>query len=196
MVFVWNPTRPRKSKQPSQFWLGFEWYLYEILLDHANRCNLSKFDLSEIIFVWAPSKPRKKKQPSQFGQVFERSLSEILLNQEIEAPFSNLLVFEWSLYGILLDHANRSNLFKFYLLLNGFCMKSYQTTQIEATLTILNRFLMVFVWNPTRICKSKPLCQFWLVFEWFLYEILLEQANRGNLLNFVPFLNGFFMKSY
>ena len=126
-----------------------------------------------MVFVWNPTRPRKSKQ-----------------------PFQILLVFEWSFYEILVDHANRSNLFKFYSLLNGFCMKSYQTTQIEATFKILNRFLMVFVWNPTRICKSKQLCQFWLVFEWFLYEILLEQANRGNLLNFVKFLNGFCMKSY
>ena len=100
MVFVWNPTRARKSTEPSQFWPVFEWSLYEILLDHANPSNLFNFHLTWIVSVWAPSRHRKKKQPSQFWPGYD-----------------------WSLYEILLDHGNRSNLIKFYSFLNGFCMK-------------------------------------------------------------------------
>ena len=63
MVFVGNPTRQRKSKEPFQLRLLFEWFLKEILLDHAiqfwlvlewflkelqpdreNPSNLSNFD--------------------------------------------------------------------------------------------------------------------------------------------------------
>ena len=54
---------------------------------------------------------------------------------QIEATFSILNRFEWFLYEILLDYANRSNcnLFNFDKFLNGFCRKSYSTMQIEAT---------------------------------------------------------------
>ena len=150
VVFIWNSTRPRKLKQPFQFWLVFEYYLYEIVLDHANRSNLFNFD-----------------------------------------PFLKFLLWE-----IILDHENRSNLFKFDPLLNGFCMKSYNTTQMEATFSILTCFWMVFVWNPARPRKSKQPVQISPVFEWFLYTILQNHANRSNLFNLDPFLNCFCRKSY
>ena len=126
MVSVWNRTRPRKSKQPCQFWFVFECFLYEILLVQANQSKILNFDR----------------------------------------------------------------------FLNGLCMKSYQTTQIEATFSILTRFLINFVWRPTRPCKSKQPSQFWPVFEWSLYEILPDHANRSNLLNFDPFSNKLCMKAY
>ena len=45
--------------------------------------------------------------------------------------------------------------------------------------------------------KSKQSFQFWLFFEWFLQEIpTIDHANRSNLFNFDPFLNGFCRKSY
>ena len=161
MVFVWNPARPRKSNQPFQIWIVFEWFLYQIPLDRANRRNLVnihwfsnglcmksyyttqfKATLSILIRFWIvfvsnPTRRRKSKQNSQFWPVFE-----------------------WSLYQILLDHGNRSNLFNFESFWNGFCMKSYQTTQMEATFSILTSFWMVFIWNPTRPCQSKQPFQF------------------------------------
>ena len=173
MVFGWNPTRPSESKQPSHFWPVFKWALYEIPLDHANWSNLFNFDSFWMVFVWNPTGPRKSKQSSQFW-----------------------LVFEWSLYEILLDHVNRSNLLNFNSFLKGLCMKSYQIIQIEATFSILTRFWMVFLWNPMRPRKSKRPFQIWLVFEWFLYEIVPDDSNRSNLLNFDSFPNGFCMKSY
>ena len=56
--------------------------------------------------------------------------------------------------------------------LNGLCRKSYQTTQIEATFSILTLFRMAFVRNLTRPRKSKQPFQVW------------------------PFLNGFCKKLY
>ena len=99
------------------------------------------------------------------------------------------------MYEILLDHENWSNLLNFHPFLNGLCMKYYQTTKIEATFSILTRFWMVYVWNPTRPSKSKRPSQFWSVLEWSFYEILPDHENRSNLLNFDPFLNGFCIKS-
>ena len=180
MVFVWPPTKPRKSKQPCQYSLVFEWSLYEILLDHANQNNFFNFDsfltcfcmksykTTEkeakfsiltgfwMAFVWNPTRPRKSKKPFQ----------------------------------IWLD----CNLFNFDLFLNGFCMKCYQKTRIEAIFSILTRSCMVFVWNATRPRKSKQPSQFWLVFEWYLYEILLDHANRRNRFKFYLFSNGLCMK--
>ena len=108
-----------------------------------------------MVFVWNLTRPRKPKQPSKFWPVSE-----------------------WSLYEILLDHENRSDLLNFDPFLTGLCMKSYQTTQIEASFSILTRFWKVFVWSPTRPRKSKKLSQFKLVFEWFLYEMLLDQPSQ------------------
>ena len=197
MVFVWNISRPRKSKQPSQFWPISEWSLYEILLYHENRSNPLNFDpflnglcmksyktqkieatfsiliRFRMVFVWNPTTPRKSKQPSQFWPVFERFL-----------------------YEVLLDHVNRRNFFNSNSFLNGFCIKSYQTTQIEATFSILTRFLMVFVWNPTRPPKSKQPSQFWLVFEWFLNEIYQTKQIEATFLILTRFWMVFCMKSY
>ena len=54
---------------------------------------------------------------------------------------------------------------------------------------------MVYVWNPTRQGgESKQPFQFWPVFQWSMYEILLDPENRSNLFNFDPFLNGLCMK--
>ena len=120
MAFVGNPTRQRKSKEPLQLRLLFEWFLKEILLDHAIQFWLvlewfwknsylttkiqATFPISTrflMVFVWSPIKPRKSKQPFQFS-----------------------LVSEWLLKEILPDHAKRSNLFNFDQFLNVF-MKSY-----------------------------------------------------------------------
>ena len=43
MVFVGNNTRPRKSKQPFEFWLDFEWLLKKILPDQAYRSKPLQF---------------------------------------------------------------------------------------------------------------------------------------------------------
>ena len=161
MVFVRNPTRPRKSKQPFQFSPVREWFMYEILLDHPNRNNLFNFHPFEngfckksyqttqieatfsiftrlrMVFVRNPTRPPKSKQPFQFSPVSE-----------------------WFLYEILLDHPNRNNLFNFHPFENGFCKKSSQTTQIEATFSIFTRLRMVFVRNPTGPPKSKQPFQF------------------------------------
>ena len=153
MVFVWNPTWPRKAKQPFQFSPVCEWFSHEILLDNRNRSNLSILTRFWMVFVWNPTRAQKSKQPFQ-------------------------LVLECFLHEILLDNGNRSKLINFDLFFNGFCMKSYQTTQIEATFSILTHFWYVFVWNSTRPEKSKQLVKIWPVFQWFLYEILLDHANR------------------
>ena len=100
------------------------------------------------------------------------------------------------MYEIILDLPNRSNLFNFYPLLNCFCRTSYRTTQIQASFSILTRFWMVFVWNNIRSLKLKQAFKFSLVFESYLYEIVLDHANRSNLFNFDPFLNCFCRKSY
>ena len=149
MVFVWHPIRPRKSKQPFQFWLVVEWFSHEILLDHSNRSNLFNFEL--------------------ILNGFSMKSYQIM---QIEATCANLTRFWMLLYEILLDHANRSNLFNF------------------------DSFLMVFVWNPARPRKSKEPVQIWPVFEWFFYEILQTTKNRSNLFNFEIFLNCFCRKSY
>ena len=245
MVFVWKHTRPRKLKQPVLFWLVFQWYLYEIVLDHANRSNLFNFEpFLKGCSMKSDYRPRKSKQPFQFWLVLEYFLHEILLDHrnrsnlfnfdsflngfcmksyqtmQIEATCSNLTRFwmvfvwnptrpekskqpvqiwpvsQWFLYAILLDHANRRKLYNFDPSLNDFCMKSYYTTQIQATFSILTRFWMLFVWNRFRPRKSMQPFQFWLVFIWFLYENLLDHTNWSNLFNFDPFLNGFCMKSY
>ena len=99
------------------------------------------------------------------------------------------------MYEIILDLPNRSNLFNFYPLLNCFCRTSYRTTQIQASFSILTRFWMVFVWNNIRSLKLKQAFKFSLVFESYLYEIVLDHANGSNLFNFDLFLNGFCMKS-
>ena len=172
-VFVWNPTRKRKSKQPFQFWLVFECVLYEIVSDHVNRSHLFSFasllsgfytkshSTKQIeatfsiltrfwmVFVWKHTRSRKLKQIVQFW-----------------------LVFQWYLYEIVLDHANWSKLYNF------------------------DSFWMIFVWKHTRPRKSKPPFQFWLAFIWYLYEIPLDQANWSNLFNFDKFLNGFCMKAH
>ena len=170
--------------------------MYEILQDPENRSNLANFDpflnglcmkyyqttkieatfsiLTRLwmVLVWNITRPRKSKQPSQFWPVLK-----------------------WSMYEILLNPENRSNLLNFDPFQNGLCMKFYQTTKIEATFSILTRFWKVFVWNPTRPRKLKQPSQFWPVFEWFWYEILSDHGNRSNLPHFYPFLNGLCMKS-
>ena len=150
-----------------------------------------------MFFLGNPTTPRKSKQHFKFWPVFE------WFSQEIQLGF-----------------ANRSKLFNFDPFLNGFCKKSYQTSQVGKTFSILIRFWMVFPRNPTRLRKSKQTFQFWPVFEWFLseivparprkskqlfqfwpgfqwflQEILLDHENRSNLSNFDPFLNGFCKKS-
>ena len=100
------------------------------------------------------------------------------------------------MYEIILDLPNRSNLFNFYPLLNCFCRTSYRTTPIQASFSILTRFWMVFVWNNIRSLKLKQAFKFSLGFESYLYEIVLDHANRSNLFNFDFLLNGFCMKSY
>ena len=89
-------------------------------------------------------------------------------------------VFEWRLQEIQVGYGNGNKLFNFDQGLNGFCRKSYQTTQIEATFSILTHFWMVFARNPTRPCKSKQTFEFWPGFEWFLLEIQLGHANRSS----------------
>ena len=42
-VYVRNPTRPLKSDEPGKFSPGYEWFSYEILLDHANPSNIFNF---------------------------------------------------------------------------------------------------------------------------------------------------------
>ena len=126
-----------------------------------------------MLFIWNHTRSRKSKQPFQFW-----------------------LVVEWFLHEILLDQANRSNLFNFESILNCFSMKSYQIVQIEATSANFTRFWILFVWNSTRPRKSKQPFQFWIDFELFFYEILPDRANRSNLCKFDPFLNTFCMKFY
>ena len=173
MVSAWNPTRPPKSKQTLQFWPVFEWLLYEILLDNANGSKLFNFDPFLMGFsMKSYYRQRKSKQTFQFW-----------------------LILECFMHEILLDNGNRSKLFNFDPFFNGFCMKSYQTTQIQGTFSILTHFWFVFVWNSTRPEKSKQLVKIWPVFQWFLYEILLDHENRKKLYNFHPSLNGFSMKS-
>ena len=111
-----------------------------------------------MVFARNPTRPGKSKQTFQFWSVLE-----------------------WCLQEIQLGYANRNRLFNFDPSLNGFCRKSYQTTQIEATFSILTRFWMVFARNPTRPCKSKQTFEFWPGFDKVFQEILPDHANRGNL---------------
>ena len=195
ILFVWNHTRQRKSKQPFQFWLVLECFLHAILPDHENRSNLFNFDSFLNVFAWNPTRPRKSKQHVQILPVSQWFLYKILPNHayrsnlfnfhpffncffrksywttQIEATFSILTHYWIVLYHILPDYSNPSNLLNFDPFLNGFCMKSYQTTQIEATFSILTRFWMLFLWNRSRPRKSKPPFQFWLAFIWFLYVV-------------------------
>ena len=150
-----------------------------------------------------------------FSMVFGRNPTRPLKSKQ---TFQFWSVFEWCLQEIQVGYANRNKLFNFDPGLNGFCRKSCQTTQIEAIFSILTRFWMVFARNPTRVRKSKQtsiLTRFWMVFirnatrprkskqpfqfwpgfEWLLQEILPDHANRTNLFNFDPFLNGFCKKS-
>ena len=193
-MFLWNPTRLCKSKQPFLFRPTFEWFLYEILLDQANRSNLFSFESFWMAFVWNPCRPRKFKRPFQFWLVFEWLQYEILLDHRRNLFNFDLLNSFWKLanrsnlflthfwmvfceiwkskqpfqfwpvlngfYEILLDHANRSNLFNF------------------------ESFWMVSIWNPSRPRKFKWPFQFWLIFEWLQYEILLDHANRRKLVKF------------
>ena len=197
MVFASNPTGLWKSKQPYQFWPVFQWFFKEIQPDHENQSKPFNFDpflngvckksnqatqietnfsiLTRVwmVFAGSPTRPRKSKQSFQFWPTFE-----------------------WFLQEIQLGHANRSKLLNFDPLLNGFCKKSNQGTQIETNFSSLTRFWMLFVRNATRPCKSKQPFQFWSVFEWFLQEIQLGFTNRSKLFKFDPFLNGFCKKSY
>ena len=144
IVFVWNRTGPRQSKQPFKFWPVFEWRLYEILLDHPNWSNLFNFDPFLNGFC------RKSYSTTQiegtfststsFWMVFERNPTRPCKSKQ---PFKLWLAFGW------------------------FLKKSYQTMQIEATFLILTRFWMVFVWNHIRPRKSKQPFQFWIVFSGF-----------------------------
>ena len=144
MVFAGNPTRPRKSKQPFQFWPAFEWFLQEIQQGHGNRSKLLDFD-----------------------PVLKRFCRKSYQTTQIEATFQFWSVFEWFFQEIQLGYGNRNKLFNFDPFLNGFCKKCYQTTQIEATFSVLIRSWMAFARNPTRPCKSKQPFQFWSVYEWF-----------------------------
>ena len=146
-----------------------------------------------MVFVWNPTGPRKSKKPSQFWLLSNGLLMKSYWITQIKETFSILTRFEGSSYEILLDHANGSNLLHFYAFLNGFSTKSYWT---KATFSNLPCFWMVFEWNLTRPRKSKQPSQFWPVFEWFWYEVLLDHANPRNLLNFDSFFNGFCMKSH
>ena len=111
-----------------------------------------------MVFARNPTRPGKSKQTFQFWSVFE-----------------------WCLQEIQLSYGNRNKLFNFDPGLNCFCIKSYQTTQIEATFSGLTRFWMVFARNPRRPCKSKETFGFWPGFEKVLQEILPDHANRSNL---------------
>ena len=125
VVFIWNSTRPRKLKQPFQFWPLFEWFLCEIILDHSNWSNLSILTRFRVLFVWNRSRPRKSKQPFQFWPVFEIFfVGNHTRPRKSKQPVQIWPAFEWFLYEILQYHANGSNLFNFDLFLNGFCMKS------------------------------------------------------------------------
>ena len=212
MDFVWNLTRPRKWKQPSQFWPVFEW---------SNPTNLFNFDLfCFMVSVCNPTRPRKSKQPFQLRLVFAWFLFEIALD---DANRSNLLNFDPFSKGVCMKSnyttqikATFSNLTCFWIvfvwnrtrprkskqpskILTSFRMvflwnptrqrKSKQPFQIFA------RFWMVFVWNPTRPSKSKQPSQLSPVFEWSLSEILPDHANPINLFRFELFWNGLCMKS-
>ena len=149
MVFERNPIRPPKSKQPFQFWIIFEWFLKEILLDHPNRSNLFNFD------PFLNSFCRKSYSTTQIEGTFSTSTSLWMVFErnptrpcKSKQPFQLWLAFEW------------------------FWKKSYQTTQIEATFSILTRFWMVFVWNPIRPSKSKQPFQFWIVLNGFCMKSL------------------------
>ena len=99
MVFVWNPTRPHKWKQPFQFWLVFDWFLHKIL-DDANRSNLFNFDRFYVVFERNHTRPRKSKQPFHFWLDFEWFWKKSYQTMEIEASFSILtrfwIVFVWN----------------------------------------------------------------------------------------------------
>ena len=149
MVFVGNPSTPRKSKQHFKIWLVFEWFSQEIQVGFANRSKLFNFDpfLNGFFPEILPARPRKSKQPFKFWPVSE-----------------------WLLQETHPGLANRSKLFNFDQVLKSFCRNSYQTTQIEATFQILTRFLVVFARNPTRPRKSKQTFQLWPVFGWMVLE--------------------------
>ena len=134
-----------------------------------------------IVFVWNRTGPHQSKQPSELWLVFEWFFVwNHTRPRKSKQPFKFWPVFEWFLYEILLDHPNWSNLFNFDPFLNGFCRKSYSTTQIEGTFSTSTSFWMVFERNPTRPCKSKQPFKLWLAFGWFLkksYQTMQIEAT-------------------
>ena len=104
----------------------FEWFLYEILVDHANSRHLFNFDSFLNGFrmksYWTTQIEGTFSISTRFRMVFERTPT---WPRKSKQPFKFQSDFEWFLYEILLDHANPSKLFNFDSFLNGFWKKSY-----------------------------------------------------------------------
>ena len=151
MAFVWNPTRQRqskqltcsnltrfwmvfetnrpgkrKSKQPFQFWPIVEWFLYEILLDHANQSNLFKFDSFLNGFVWCPTIDYPNRSNLfKFDSFLNVSVWNPTRPRQSKQSFQIWLVFEWFCMMSYYRLPKSKQPFQIWLVFECFCMKSY-----------------------------------------------------------------------